>query len=76
MSSQAFNDTKALHMEFLNNDKYHTNNVITKDPSYSIFIQGRIVHTFRLETLNPTSDAVIPTRLKKVTIDEISSASA
>lgn len=33
-------------------------------------------HTFRLDTLNPTSDAVIPMRLKKVTIEEISSASA
>jgi hypothetical protein len=40
-----------------------------------MFIE-RIVPTFRLETLNPTSDAVIPIRLKKVTIDEISSASA
>lgn len=36
----------------------------------------RIVRTFRLETLNPTSDAVIPIRLKNVMIDEISSASA
>lgn len=33
-------------------------------------------NTFRLETLNPTSDAVIPIRLKNVTIEEISSASA
>lgn len=33
-------------------------------------------NTFRLETLNPTSDAVIPTRLKKVTIEDRSSASA
>lgn len=36
----------------------------------------KIIPTFRLETLNPTSDAVIPIRLKKVMIEEISSASA
>lgn len=33
-------------------------------------------NTFRLETLNPTSDAVIPTLLKNVTIEDNSSASA
>ena len=33
-------------------------------------------HTFRLETLKPTSDSVIPILLKKVTMEEISSASA
>lgn len=32
--------------------------------------------TFRLETLNPTSAGVIPIRLKKVTMEDISSASA
>lgn len=32
--------------------------------------------TFRLETLNPTSDSVIPTRLNSVTIEDMSSASA
>lgn len=34
------------------------------------------ISTFRLETLNPTSDSVIPIRLNKVTIEDISSASA
>lgn len=40
------------------------------------FMQGQNDHTFRLETLKPTSDSVIPILLKKVTIEEISSASA
>lgn len=48
-------------------------------------MEGNLVHhslkenksrTFRLETLNPTSDSVIPIRLKKVTMEDISSASA
>jgi len=34
------------------------------------------ISTFRLETLNPTSDSVIPIRLNKVTIEDKSSASA
>lgn len=48
-------------------------------------VEGNLVHhsykennirTFRLETLNPTSDSVIPIRLNKVIIEDISSASA
>ena len=40
------------------------------------YMQGKNDHTFRLETLKPTSDSVIPILLKKVTMEEISSASA
>ena len=41
-----------------------------------LVIEAKTIHTFRLETLNPISEAVIPNRLKKVIIAEISSASA
>lgn len=42
----------------------------------SLTKEGKVALTLRLETLNPTSDAVMPIRLKKLTIEAISSASA